>query len=181
MPKPARVQRSVRCAPWSLCAMSVGPTPSHVVRARWPRRAARAPPLAGRQLHVVAGPCPCRSSPCRATALTGPSRTAFTCAWLQKTPLRPTRAPCPRNEPPFQPPLVPTASSTLRPLAPPTQVAPACPRTPSSFPGHLLLRPNPQLADVRTPTAAAESPSPSLYLRLLSKPVGTPSPFSRTP
>jgi hypothetical protein len=83
-PRQDRVQRSVHRAPWSLCAMLVGPTPSHVVRARWPRRAVRAPPLAGRPLHVVAGPCPCRSSPCRTAALTGPSRTAFTCVWLQK-------------------------------------------------------------------------------------------------
>jgi hypothetical protein len=57
-PRLARVQRSVRCAPWSLCAMSVGPTPSHVVRARWPCRAARAPPLACRPLHVAAVPRP---------------------------------------------------------------------------------------------------------------------------
>jgi hypothetical protein len=78
MPRSARVHRSVRSAPWSLCAVSVGPTPSHVVRARWPRRAARAPPLACRSLHVVPGPCPCRASPCRAAALTGPSRTAST-------------------------------------------------------------------------------------------------------
>jgi hypothetical protein len=147
-PRSARVQRSVRRAPWSLCAMSVGPTSSHVVRARWPRRVARAPPLAGRPLHVVVGPCPCRSSPCRAAALTGPSRTAFTCARLQKLPLRPTHAPCPHIEPPLQPPVVPTASCTLRPLAPPTRVASVCPRTPSSFPGHLLLKPNPQLAGV---------------------------------
>jgi hypothetical protein len=153
-PRQARVQRSVRRAPWSLCVMSVGPTPSHVVRARWPRRAARALPLAGRPLHVVAGPCPCRASPCRAASLTDPSRTAFTCVRLQKPPLRPTRAPCPHTEPPLQPPVVPTASSTLRPLAPPTRVAPACARVPSSSPFHLLLRPSHQLAGVFPPAVA---------------------------
>jgi hypothetical protein len=97
-----------------------------------------------------------------------------------KAPLRPTHAPCPHTEPPLQPPVVPTTSSTLRPLTPPTRVAPACPRTPSSLPGHLLLRPNPQLASVRTSAAAAGSPSPSLYLRLLSKPMGPRSISSRS-
>jgi hypothetical protein len=49
-----RAQRSVRRAPWSLCVTFVGTWPSHVVRARWPRCAAQAPPLARRPPHVAA-------------------------------------------------------------------------------------------------------------------------------
>jgi hypothetical protein len=46
-------------------------------------------------------------------------------------------------------------NSTLRPLAPPTRAALACPRTPCSFPSRLLSRPSRQLARVTPPTAAA--------------------------
>jgi hypothetical protein len=48
-----------------------------------------------------------------------------------------------------------TVSSTLRPLAPPTRVAPACPRVPSSSPVRLLFCPSRQLAGVIPPAAAA--------------------------
>jgi hypothetical protein len=64
------------------------------------------------------------------------------------------RAHCPDTEPLLPPPVVPTASSTLRPLAPPTRVAPACARVPSSSPFHLLLRPSHQLAGVFPPAVA---------------------------
>jgi hypothetical protein len=57
-------------------------------------------------------------------------------------------------EPPL-PPLVLTVNSTLRSLAPPTRVAPACPRTPSSFSVHLLACSSRQLAGVVSPAAAA--------------------------
>jgi hypothetical protein len=67
-----------------------------------------------------------------------------------KSPLSALPRALPHTEPPL-PPLVLTVNSTPRSLASPTRLAPACPRTPSSFPGHLLLRPNPQLASVRTP------------------------------
>jgi hypothetical protein len=48
-----------------------------------------------------------------------------------------------------------TANSTLRPLAPPTRVAPACPRIPSSSPFRSLLRPSHQLAGAKLSAAAA--------------------------
>jgi hypothetical protein len=48
-----------------------------------------------------------------------------------------------------------TASSTLRPLAPPTHVAPAWPRIPSSSHFRLLLRPSHQLAGAEFSAAAA--------------------------
>jgi hypothetical protein len=48
----------------------------------------------------------------------------------------------PGTEPPLPPLVAPTPSSTLRPLVPPTRAAPACLRTPSSYPALLLLRPS---------------------------------------
>jgi hypothetical protein len=98
--------------------------------------------------------CPCRDPDC------------FPSPWCASQPLHRLeltykrtrarrRAHCPDTEPPLPPPVVPTASSTLRPLAPPTRVAPACPRIPSSSPCRSLLRPSHQLAGAELPAAAA--------------------------
>jgi hypothetical protein len=62
---------------------------------------------------------------------------------------------CRATKPPLPPPSVLTASSTLRPLAPLTRAASACPRTPCRSPSRLLARPSCQLAGVTPPAAAA--------------------------
>jgi hypothetical protein len=62
---------------------------------------------------------------------------------------------CRATKPLLQPPSVLTASSTLRPLAPPTRAALACPRTPCSFPSRLLSKPNRRFAGATAPAAAA--------------------------
>jgi hypothetical protein len=71
-----------------------------------------------------------------------------------------------------------TASSTLRPLAPPTRVAPACPRIPSSSPFRLLLRPSHQLAgaELSAPAAAGlrHTRLPVASLPWVSTQVGSP-------
>jgi hypothetical protein len=91
-------------------------------------------------------------------------------------------------EPPL-PPLVLTVNSTLRSLAPPTRVAPACPRTPSSFSVHLLACSSRQLAGVVSPAAAAvgarrprpPAVSPTWVSRqaVSSQPLDPPEPLPR--
>jgi hypothetical protein len=62
---------------------------------------------------------------------------------------------CRATKPPLPPPSVLTTSSILRPLAPLTRAAPACPRTPCSSPSRLLARPSRQLTGVTPPAAVA--------------------------
>jgi hypothetical protein len=62
---------------------------------------------------------------------------------------------CRAAKPPLPPLVVPTLSSILRPLAPPTRAAPACPKTPCSSCCHLLLKPSRHAPEQPPPAEAA--------------------------